>query len=171
MISQLPIQRLAQIRQPKNRGVPRVEPQVVENNLLARINARLLGADPIIRILHVMRGDAGVPANINLLVTFLLDSEFTRFQQYRIERNPQVAGVEEFPLIEIHCPVASLHHVSLIDADISLKRDGCRLAVPQQAVRKKLQPVVADNLHAGSRIPYAHLHAATDRAATEILDF
>jgi len=76
MVSQIGVQPLAEIRQPEHRGVSGVESEVVENHLLARIDGGLFRADPEIRILDVVGGDAGILADEHLLAATLLDREF-----------------------------------------------------------------------------------------------
>ena len=171
VITQLGIQRLAQVGQPEYRHLADIQAEVIEDDLVARIDRRLPRADPEIRVLHIVRGDAGILADENHFAVPVLGGEFPRFQQDRVQRRAQPARVEKFSGVEIHRPVAALEDISLINADVAKHRYGFRLAVPDRAVGEDFEAIVAGDLDARAFVADSGVRVADDRTTTVVLDF
>ena len=164
MIAEFAIKRLRQIGEPENRRVTRVELEIVEDDLLTRIDRRLLRADPVVGILHVVGGDAGVISHKHLPAIPFLRSELARLQQEGVHGCPQPAAVEELALVEINRLVAALHQVPLIDGDVPFEGHGFLLQVQSRCVGEHLQTVVALDFDRTSE-PHAGFDVAFDSAA------
>ncbi len=142
MIAEFTIKRLAEIWQPEHRRVSDHQRQIVEHDLLSRIDAGFSRADPEVRILDIVGGDAGILTDQHLAPTLPFHRELSGFEQDRIDRSAQPAGIEKLPLIVIDRPLAALHHVSLIDGHVPLQRGGFRLKIHKRPICENLQAIV-----------------------------
>ena len=170
MVAELGVERLAQVGKPEKREVARVEPEVFHNDLLLRIDRDFLGAHPEIRVLRVVRGDAGVLTHEYLLTVPVLGGKFPRFQQNRIQPGPQPAGIHGLLLVIIYRPLAALEDVSLINTDVPQQRRGLGLEIHHHAVRVGLHPVVAGDLDARALVMQSDVLSSLNRPAAVVAD-
>ena len=164
MVAELRIERLAQVGQPENGGIARVELQVLESDLIPGINRGAVGAHPIVRMLHIMPGYARVLAHKDRPAAGGYRAEFPRLQQDGIHRNPQAGGIQRPGFVEIDGTVAALEHVALVNGDVTVESDGLALEIDVRPVGENLQAVVALHLHRAAEAD-AFLKVALDLAA------
>ena len=143
VVAEIGVERLAQIGQPEHGRVAGVNLQIVEHDPIIRIDRHFFGAEPILGILDVVGGDAGVFAHIDLRVAALFEGEFVGFQEDRVQRRAHAGGVEEFPFVKIDGPRPAVHPVFLIDGNIAEEGDGFGLEIELGGVGKHFQAVVA----------------------------
>ena len=170
MITELRVQRLTQIRQPKHWHSSRIEKQIIKNHFIARVDRYLLGPHPKIRLLRIIRGDPRIFADVNFFSSPIFRGEFSGFEQDRIDRRPQFAGIQKFSFVIVNRPITTLENVSLIGADVSLERYGLRLEVYHRAVGEGFEPVISRDLDPWPPIVQTGVLTTLDHAAAEIVD-